>query len=500
MLHQIIYYLIFLLLMGCGGIKEENKATTPKIVITPTEISHQTKWADNGTWNKATITVSTFNIVDGKDQPTSADVKVSYTHSNVRVYDQTQQLVVSGASVKTNSAITLTAEYLSSGKANPTEYNTTIVFQNGSASATVTIKVLKPGNVTFSLKATPTTIEEKSLLKDTGTWQTRNVLLTLHADNQGLQDEIFCLVTNGKNVKLFDTKGGEITAGDVETDNEGKAIVIVKYLTQEGLKYSDSIQFFYGSLSATTAITVTAEEPIKVTTTVTPAKLEFTAPAEDEGTWRTANFQVMTKNSSNTGVSASVELSTSTQYAYIVHGGTDHQNITVQTSSNGSYTGTLKYFTKSNPTKVEYTASLTANEAVIPITIKGTDQPVIDYVITVAPGNFTYTYTGTVDKWQTQFFSITVTETKGFPVKDANITIISPHTEHTKLYVVEGVSYVEKPSPIVVKTDANGQYLLRLDYYTKSDYTVTPITKLLYNGQLIVTYKQFSKTVDFKVQ
>lgn len=499
MLHQIIYYLIFLLLMGCGGIKEENKAATPKIVITPTEITHQTKWTDNGTWNKATITVSTFNIIDGKDQPSTTDVKVSYTHSNIRVYDGTQQLVVSGATIKTNSAITLTAEYLSSGKANPTEYNTTIVFQNGSASATVTVKVLKPGNVTFSLKATPSTIEEKSMLKDTGTWQTRNVLLTLHADNTGLKDEIFCLVTNGKNVKLYNTKGTEITAGDVETDNEGKAIVIVKYFTQEGLKYSDSIQFFYGSLSATTAITVTAEETIKVTTTATPTKIDYIAPAEDEGTWNTASFHVTTKNSTGTGVSAPVELNTSTQNAYIIHGGVDYQNITVQTSNNGSYVGTLKYYSKSKPTKVEYSASLTANEAVIPITVKGTDQPVIDYIITIAPTIFTYTYTGTIDKWQTQFFSITVMDTKGNPTRDANITIISPHTERTKLFTVVNNIYTETPSPMLAKTDINGQYLLKMDYYTKADYT-TPITKLLYNGQLIVTYKQFNKIIDFKVQ
>lgn len=499
MLTQLIFYLIVLLLAGCGGIKESNKNTTPKITVTPTEITHATKWIDTGTWNKATVTVSTFNVVEGKDQPSSAEVKISYTSNNVRVYEN-NQLITSGSSVKTNSSLTLTVEYYTNGRANPTEYNTTIVFQNGAASATTTIKVAKPGNVTFSLKATPSSIEEQSKLKDTGTWHTKNILITLLADNTGLKDEVFCLVTNGKHTELYNTKGEKITAGDIETDNDGRAIVILKYYTQEGLKYTDSIQFFYGSVSATTAITVTAEEPVKVTTTITPTTFSFTAPAEDEGTWRTTTFQILTKNSANTGVSAPVELSVSSLNTEIVHGGQNHQSVTVQTGTNGIYTATLRYFTKSKPEKVEYNASLTANEAVASITVKGTDQPVITYSLSIAPASFTYTYSETIDKWLTQFFVITLVNSLNKPIPNANITIIAPHSEHTKLFVLENNAYVEKPSPIVVKTDANGQYLLRLDYYVRADYTTTPVTKLTYSGQLIIAYNQFTQSVDLKVQ
>ncbi len=140
-----------------------------------------------------------------------------------------------------------------------------------------------------------------------------------------------------------------------------------------------------------------------------------------------------------------------------------------------------------------------ANEAISTLTISGSDpEPVTTYTVTVSPSQYTYTHTGTdAGTWRSQYFIIVVTDNKNNIVPDAEISIIAPYPDYTRLYNNSGQ---EIPSPMTVRTGAGGQYDLRVDYFTQADFSTTPATKLTYSGQLVVTHKQFSKTVIFTVQ
>ena len=89
-----------------------------------------------------------------------------------------------------------------------------------------------------------------------------------------------------------------------------------------------------------------------------------------------------------------------------------------------------------------------------------------------------------------------VNDQNGNLVPNSEITVVSPHEEYTKLY--DGAA--EAPSPMVVHADSNGQYNLRVDYFTKQDLTANPVTKLTYAGQLVVSHRQYAKTVEFTVR
>ena len=79
---------------------------------------------------------------------------------------------------------------------------------------------------------------------------------------------------------------------------------------------------------------------------------------------------------------------------------------------------------------------------------------------------------------------------------DAEITVVSPHAQYTKLF--DGNTEIQ--SPMSVRADTNGQYNLRVDYFTNADFTSSPILRLSYSGQLVVSHKQYAKTVKFTVQ
>jgi hypothetical protein len=497
--------LCLLFLVSCGGLKNEDKnASSPsnlKITAQPAKISFQTEPDDPGTWQEDQVIIQTFKTVSGKDTPVEGKVRVTSLSEYVRVFDENNHQVTSGSTVTAKNGLhVFRVQYLT--RANPpVAYESNIVFQYQSAASVVPVEVKEPPSVNYSLTAIPNKIEHKSSANDTGTWNTANILLRLFAESDPLEDNVSIFIRNGQNIRVYDTLGSQIASqGTIRTDSDGQALFSVSYFTSSTSSYTDSIELSYRTTSTSIPINVTPPDIQIVKTYLTPEQFTYKAPNNDIGTWRQAFFNVYTKDSNDNFLSnAKVNLATSSQFTKLICGNTETSECTVQTNQSGIYTASIKFYTQSLPHRNDYSAHLIANEAISTLNISGSDpDPVTTYTVNISPAQYTYTHTGTdAGTWRSQYFIVVVTDNKNNVIPDAEISVIAPYPDYTKLYDISGQ---EIASPMTVRTDAGGQYDLRVDYFTQADFSTTPATKLTYSGQLVVAHKQFSKTVVLTVQ
>lgn len=471
------YLLILLFIIsGCGGIEQESTSSgTPKVTTNPTSISYKTQYGDEGSWNSNQVIVSTYST-DTKDNPVEGEVTISYSSSYVKLYDQSGSYIATGSKITTTGGTqTLRVDYYSNGK-NNLEYETSIILQFQSSAATLSISVQKPDSVSISIKSSPSTIEDQSQTTDTGTWNSKTVAITLFANTTAISDNVF-VFTSGKTeyITVTDTSGNNLSAGTAKTDSSGKALLYVKYYTKKNLEYTASIQVFYGNYSSTTTINITKKKTDVYTTTILPSEYSYNATSDDKGTWRYQNFTISVKDADGAYVeNANVNLSVTSEYTYLSINGQDLTNYVATTNSTGTHTVKLKYYTQSTKTKVEYTASLAANEAIA--TIKVTSDGPGKVTTKVSPSSFQYkadsSDTGTYREEQ---FSITTTYSDGTPAESASASL-SVSSSYTKL-LIDGTEYTNYST----KTNTNGYLNVTLRYYTQS----TP-TKIEYTANLTV--------------
>lgn len=485
--------LLCLVLFACGGIKQENKNPgKPEIKINPKEISFQTPYTDTGTWNEQQVTVSTGSTSSGTTTPVEAEVTISWSSNNIKVFQGTTEIQAGGKFITKGGSSILTVKYFSQ---RDLEYKTSIIFQFQSATESLSVSVTRASNISFSLKAVPNSISYTAKADEAETWKTTAIKYYLTVNDKPLSDSIF-VFTSHENIKLIDSNGNYTTSTTIKTDSTGWGSIGVTYKVGNKVEYSSSIEAFFSSQSVSVPVTVSYEKPIPIKTTLSPLQVTFQAPPEDTGTWRSQYFTVITTDANGTPTSGKVTLAASSQYTQLIINSQPTQTATVTTDSNGVYVFEARYYTQSYPTKVNYTAQITANEQVATLTISGSDQQQKSYNLSVAPASYTHTYTGSdAGTWNTVWFTITLNDNTGNPVQ-GQITITSPNQTHTRLYDNNTL----KPSPMTVTTNAQGQYFLRLDYYTEADYSVNPPYKLTYSGQMVVSFQTTVKTVNFEVK
>jgi len=497
---RLLTVIVLMALTACGGIKQQQKGPTgtPTIKLDPKEITYQTKYGDTGTWNEQQITVTTVHTETGKETPAEAEVTVSWTSNNIKVFKGSTQINPGDKITTTSGSSLLTVQYFSMSKPNALEYQSNIIFQWQSATATLAVKVSKAPAANFALHVSPNKIDVTAKADQTEQWKTTAIKALLTADGNPISDSIFAFVSDPTYVKLIDTNSNYTTSGTWQTDSSGWATIPVTYMTKYELEYTTSVEIFYGSTSASIPINHTYEKPQAVTTTITPTTVTYTAPPQETGSWKTQFFVIQTKKASDsTPVSANVNVTASSQYVRLNINGQQTQTGKITTDSSGIANLQVEYYTQSKPSKVEYQAQVTANEAMATLDIKASDQPNTSYTINVAPSSFSYTYTGTdTGSWRTVWFTIVLADNSGNPVPNAEIDIVSPNTQYTKLYE----NNTEKTSPMTAITNANGKYFLRVDYYTQADYSQNPPVKTTYSGQLVISYNANIKTVNFEVK
>lgn len=505
MIRHIIAITCLLFLISCGGLKNEDKnASSPsnlKITAQPAKITRQTEPDDPGTWQEDQIIIQTFKTVSSKDTPAEGKVAVTSLSEYVKIFGENNQQLTSGSVVTAkNGLYVFKIQYFTQANP-PLAYESNLIFQFQSAASVIPLEIKKPPSVNYSLTTIPNKIEQTAPANDTGTWNPVNVLLRLFAESDPLEDNVSLFIRNGQNIKVYDTSGNQIASqGSIRTDSSGQALFSVVYYTSSTSSYTDSIELSYKTTSTSIPVNITPPEIQIVKTSLTPEQFTYKAPNNDTGTWRQAFFNIYTKDKNDNFLSnAKVNLATSSQFTKLICDNTETSECTVQTNQSGIYTASLKFYTQSLPYKNDYSAHLIANEAISTLNISGSDpDPVTTYTVNISPAQYTYTHTGTdAGTWRSQYFIIVVTDNKNNVIPDAEISVIAPYPDHTRLYDGSGHQI---PSPMTVKTDGEGQYDLRVDYFTQVDFSTTPATKLTYSGQLVVTHKQFSKTVIFTVQ
>lgn len=485
--------LICLLIVACGGIKQEQKSSgTPTITINPKEITYQTQYTDTGTWNEQQITVSTSFTSSGSATPTEAEVSISWSSNNIKLFQGTNEIQAGEKIVTRGGSSVLTIKYFSQRNL---EYKTSVIFQFQSATEALSINVSRASNINFSLKAIPNSISYNAKSDEAESWRTTVIKYYLSVNDKPLSDSIFVFTSND-NIRLIDSNGNYTTSTTIITDSSGWGSIGVSYKTGQGIEYSSSVEAFFSSQSVSVPVTVSYEKPKPVKTVLSPTSVSFTAPPEDTGTWRSQFFSVLTTDENGTPTKGKVMLAASSQYTQLIINGQSVQTANVNTDDNGVYVFEGKYYTQSYPTRLDYTAQIIANDQIATLTITGSDQQSKTYVLNVAPSSFSYTYSASDQgTWNTIWFTITLNDNFNQPVL-GQISIVSPNTAYTKLYDNNTV----KQSPMVVSTNAQGQYFLRLDYYTQADYSVDPPVKTTYSGQMVVSFQTTVKTVNFEVK
>ena len=614
---HIIAILLTLTLIACGS-KDKPQGGTPKLTVTPAIIEVPATRHNSGTWTSFQVLVVTSNTSNAVDTAVAGNVKVIYSNQYLKIYDKNGNLVQPAGQITTGSdgSHSLRFDCYSQSTPQNLEYTAIVTLQYSTTQATVTVKGQKATAGTITLQTSPNTITAESPLDDTGTWHSVAITNMLLEDFEPIQDDLFAFVSDTRYINLTDTTGQPITATTIATQDDGSTTLLLRYYTEQGLTYHSSVQFFYGTISSTLAVNITAEEPKVYATTITPADLTFNATSQDNGTWRQQPFTISVKENGVPSPNTPITVSVSSSYTSLIYNGTETSTYTATTDSAGNHIATLKFYTQSSPTKVQYTATLTAGEAVVPITVTS-DGP-LHISTNAAPTSLQYTAPGDdTGTWRDQYFTVTTTDANGNFIGDqtVNLAVSSPYTylfingqQHTSAVVQTNSSGVynvlmryftqasptkltysssfianeaivpinisaqdslptqphtytittapayfsktltstdpgtwryqnfvliltdgstgavipnaplvitspeptytklfdsagdEQESPMIVQTNQYGQFVLKLGYYTQADFSVDPVTKLQYAGDIVVTYNSTIKTIPFEVQ
>ncbi len=121
----------------------------------------------------------------------------------------------------------------------------------------------------------------------------------------------------------------------------------------------------------------------------------------------------------------------------------------------------------------------------------GTDAPATA-TMTISPSSFTFTDSTTTQSETTQTFSIVVKNAQGIPLNDVDIWISSLLAAPNAFDVIQlHDGNNEEGSPMKVKTDDNGVYILRVDFKHGNS--------LSYSSPIQVVSASISASADFDV-
>lgn len=365
--------LIFLLMVsfglgGCGGGlgslgDKEVEFGTPEIQISPQSVIHQSEYTDRGTWNEVIVSLSTTSTSTGASTtvPVDGDVIVSWSSSNVKIYDRNDREILQGGSVRTESgAGTVKVKFYSHSQV---EYTASVVFQYKSSTQTLEINVKKAGAARFTMNATPSSFQYKAKSTEAETTRTTTLNFYLSAEGMPLSDTLY-LGSNSPNVTL--------DSPTVTTGNNGWGSVNATYKAGKGIEYTAVIEASYGANVVTVPFTISYEKPHPVNTAVMPGGFTFQTPLGDMGTWRSLYIAIYTTDNNNMPISAPVTLVATVDYLKMYVNGQLTNTATITTDSKGAYTLEVRYFTHED---ISYTAQIIANDQFSTITIQKPEKP-----------------------------------------------------------------------------------------------------------------------------